>query len=206
MSIDGKIASPSGKQVRISSEEDMKRVYQLRHSVDAIIVGIGTVLNDDPKLTIKEKYVEHPHHPIRIVLDTFCRTPVDALVVNEKAKTIIFKGENQPRSKKFNDNVKILSAPAQNGMIDMQNSLVQLSKQGIKTLLVEGGGTVIWQFIKNGYFDDVFVYIGSLIIGGKNTPSMAMGKGFELEKEFTRLQLIDVKRLGDGILLHYHPR
>lgn len=205
MSLDGKIASPSGKQVRISSDEDMKRVYHLRHNVDAVLVGIGTVLNDDPKLTVKEKYVEHPHQPIRVVLDAYCRTPLEALVVNETAKTIIFKGENQPCSKKFNENVLVLSAPTKDGMIDLQNTLDQLSKQGIKTLLVEGGGTVIWHFIKKGFFDDVFVYIGSMIIGGNHTPTMAMGQGFKHEKEFIRLQLMDIKRLGDGILLHYQP-
>lgn len=205
MSLDGKIASPTGKQVRISSEEDMRRVYQLRHSVDAVLVGIGTVLNDDPKLTVKEKYVKNPHQPIRVILDTYCRTPNDALVVNEKAQTIIFKDQNQPCSKKFDDNISVLSSPASNGMIDLQNALLQLSDFGIKTLLVEGGGTVIWQFINHGFFDDLFVYIGSMIIGGKETPSMAMGEGFRKENEFTRLQLKEVKKLGDGIVLHYTP-
>ena len=89
MSIDGKIALPTGNQMRISSDDDMKRVHQLRNTCDGVLVGVGAVLSDDPKLTVKEKYVEKVKQPTRIVLDTFCKTPVDALVVNDKAPTII---------------------------------------------------------------------------------------------------------------------
>jgi len=203
MSVDGKIASPSDKQVRISSEEDMKRVYQLRNSVDAILVGINTVLNDNPKLTVKEKYVSNPRHPIRIILDTQCGTPEHCLVVNEKAKTIIIKDEQVSCSKKYNDNVSVLSAPAKDGLLELDDVLDQLSKQEIKTLLVEGGGTIIWSFLKNCLVDELYVYIGSMIIGGKQTLTMAQGEGFEKETDFLQLKMISSKKLGDGVLLHY---
>ncbi len=83
MSADGKIASPSGKQMRISCDEDIKRMYELRNGCDAVLVGINTVLSDDPKLTVKEKYVKNPKQPIRIVLDTnlICK-PVPAFFAN----------------------------------------------------------------------------------------------------------------------------
>ncbi|MBS3778384.1 MAG: 2,5-diamino-6-(ribosylamino)-4(3H)-pyrimidinone 5'-phosphate reductase [Candidatus Thermoplasmatota archaeon] len=203
MSVDGKIASPTGKQVRISSNEDMRRVYQLRHSVDAVLVGINTVLNDDPKLTVKEKYVKDPCQPIRIVLDTYCRTPENALIVNDNAKTIIIKDEQQTCSKKYHENVTVLSVPSIQGMINLKKTVQDLSKQGVNTLLVEGGGTVIWNFITQGLVDDLFVYIGSMIIGGTQTPTMCMGQGFEHEDEFIRLQFIESKQIGDGLLLHY---
>jgi len=77
MSLDGKLASQSGRQMKISCEEDIKRMYKLRNNYDAVLVGIGTVLSDDPKLTVKEKYVKNPKQPIRIVLDTYCKTPID---------------------------------------------------------------------------------------------------------------------------------
>lgn len=203
MSVDGKIASSTGKQVRISSDEDMRRVYQLRHSVDAVLVGINTVLNDNPKLTVKEKYVSRPHQPVRIVLDTHLCTPENALIVNDKAKTIIVKDEQQPCSKKYPDNVTVLSVPSTQGILNLEKTVQELSKQGINTLLVEGGGTVIWNFIIHGLVDDLFVYIGSMIIGGKQTPTMVMGQGFEHEDEFIRLQNIETKKIGDGLLLHY---
>lgn len=206
MSLDGKIASPTGRQVRISSQEDMKRVYQLRHSVDAVLVGINTVVNDDPKLTVKERYVKNPDQPIRIVLDAKCRIPENALVVNNTAQTIIVKDENIPCSTQYGDHVTILSVPSHQGRVDLKQTLHQLSERGINSLLVEGGGTVIWNFITQGFFDELFVYIGSIIIGGSHTPTMAMGPGFEHEKEFVHLQLLDVQQLGDGILLQYQPR
>ena len=90
MSADGKIALPTRKQIRISSEEDIIRMYNLRNECDAVLVGVGTILSDDPKLTVKEKYVKSLNLPIRVILDTNCRTPENALAVNEKAKTMIF--------------------------------------------------------------------------------------------------------------------
>src|SRR4030042_6509432 len=89
MSLDGKLASQSGRQMKISCEEDIKRMYKLRNNYDAVLVGIGTVLSDDPKLTVKEKYVKNPKQPIRMVLDTYCKTPFDSLVVNDAATTYI---------------------------------------------------------------------------------------------------------------------
>ncbi len=206
MSVDGKIASPTGKQVRISSQEDMKRVYELRNNVDAVLVGINTVLQDDPKLTVKEKYVTSPDQPIRIVLDAQCRTPENALIVNEKAKTIIVKDEKTDCTRTYNENVSILSVTATKGRVDLKKMLSILKKQGIHTLLVEGGGTIIWNFIIHGLVDDLYVYIGSMIIGGKQTPTMAMGEGVEHENKFIRLHLIESKQVGDGILLHYQPK
>ena len=106
MSADRKIASPSGKQYRISCEEDIKRMYELRNESDAVLVGINTVLSDDPKLTVKEKYVRNPKQPIRIVLDTKCRTPVDYLVVNETAKTFVVTADKC--NKNYRSNVEVI--------------------------------------------------------------------------------------------------
>lgn len=203
VSVDGKIASPSGKQVRISSEEDMKRVYHLRDTIDAVLVGIGTVLQDDPKLTVKQDYVSKPHQPIRIVLDAYCRTPEDALVVNNVAKTIIVIDKTIAPSKSYGDHVSIISVPSEQGFLDLHKLLDRLQDLGISSLLVEGGGTVIWNFLKNRLVDELYVYIGSMIIGGWQTPTMAMGEGFAKETEFLSLDLISFKKMGDGVLLHY---
>ena len=85
MSADGKIALPNRKQLRISCDEDIKRMYNLRNEVDAVLVGIETILSDDPKLTVKEKYVKNLKQPLRVVLDSTCKTPKDALVLNDSA-------------------------------------------------------------------------------------------------------------------------
>ena len=197
MSADGKIASPSGKQIRISCEEDIKRMYKLRNECDAVLVGINTILSDDPKLTVKEKYVKNPKQPIRIVLDTYCKTPVNSLIVNNASKSIIVTGEKC--SKKFGDNVEIIFCSTDNsGLIELEKLLEILYNKGIKKLMVEGGGTVIWNFLEKGLVDDIFVYIGPMTIGGKNTPTIDKGKNFE---KF--LKLLDTRDIGPGKLLHY---
>jgi 2,5-diamino-6-(ribosylamino)-4(3H)-pyrimidinone 5'-phosphate reductase len=198
MSADGKIASPSGKQIRISCEEDIKRMYKLRNENDAVLVGINTVLSDDPKLTVKEKYVKNPKQPIRVVLDTHCKTPVDALVVNKVAKTMIITAEKC--NKKFAENVEvILCDKDKNGFIDLKKLMIILKNKNIDKLMVEGGGTVIWEFFKSGFIDDFFVYIGPILIGGKNTPTIS-GK---FDNGNILLKLVKIKPIGSGILLHY---
>ncbi len=197
MSLDGKIASQSGKQMKISCEEDIKRMYELRNNSDAVLVGIGTVLSDDPKLTVKEKYVKNPKQPIRIVLDTNCRTPIDALVVNDAAKTLIIIGKDC--NKKFLNNVELIKCKIdEKGLIDLENLIQILKNKGIKKLMVEGGSTVIGSFLKSNLVDDMFVYVAPIIIGGKNTPTLV--KNID---ENINLKLVETKKIGPGILLHY---
>lgn len=201
MSVDGKIASPSGKQIRISCDEDIKRMYELRNDSDAVLVGVNTVLTDNPKLTVKDKYVKNPKQPIRVVLDTNCRTPLDALVVNGTVKTFIITSKKNC-NKKFGDNVQIIYCDTNNeGLIDLQKLLNILFNNGIKKLMVEGGSTVISNFLKSGLVDDFYVYVGPIIIGGIDTPNIAgkINKG----DENIKLKLIASKSIGEGLLLHY---
>jgi 2,5-diamino-6-(ribosylamino)-4(3H)-pyrimidinone 5'-phosphate reductase len=196
MSIDGKIASPSGKQVKISSDEDIKRMYLLRNKADAVLVGINTVLSDNPRLTVKEKYVKNPKQPIRIVLDTYCRTPKNSLIVNNKSKTYIISAKKC--EKKYKDNVEIVECKSKKKYIDLRDFLEKIYERGIKTLMVEGGSTVIWSFLSEKLVDDIYIYVGSMIIGGKNTPRLIKGNGTKI-----KTKLIENKRIGSGILLHY---
>ena len=200
ISVDGKLALPTRKQIRISSEEDIVRVHKLRSECDAILVGIGTILTDNPKLTVKEKYIPNPRQPIRIVLDTYCRTPREALVVNKDAPTWIITGSRYEN--KYGGNVEVIPCSTKNGYIDLHMLLKLLADRGIRKLLVEGGGTTIWSFLKERLVDDLYIYIGSIIIGGKNTPTMVDGEGFR-EEEMLKLELINHNRLGEGLLLHY---
>jgi 2,5-diamino-6-(ribosylamino)-4(3H)-pyrimidinone 5'-phosphate reductase len=204
MSADGKIASPTRKQMRISSEEDIKRMYELRSQCDAVLVGVETVLADDPKLTVKDTYVNHPTQPLRIVLDTEARTPVHALVVNDAAKTLIITGKGKEKS--YNkSHVEVIGCKTQdNGLIDLTCVLDLLYKKGVHTLLVEGGGTIIWNFLKNKVVDDLFVFIGPYIIGGKYTPTLADGEGIT-DNQMLPLKVCEMKRIGGGVLIHYQP-
>lgn len=197
VSSDGKIASTFGKQVRISCDEDIKRMYELRNESDAVLVGINTVLLDDPKLTVKEKYVKNPKQPIRIVLDTNCKTPVDSLVVNNSSETFIVSTIDC--NKKFGDNVKIIICDKdEDGFINLEKLLEILYEKGINKLMVEGGGKVIWSFLEKGLVDDFFMYVGPMTIGGNKTPTIGDGKNY---KKF--LKLVSTIDIGPGKLLHY---
>jgi 2,5-diamino-6-(ribosylamino)-4(3H)-pyrimidinone 5'-phosphate reductase len=205
MSADGKIASPTRKQMRISSDEDIKRMYHLRNDCDAVLVGIETILTDNPKLTVKESYVSHPKQPLRVVLDRKGRTPPDALVLNEAAKTLIFmeKGKEKSYGK---PHVEVIGCPIDaHGFIDLDCALMMLYQRGVRKLLVEGGGTIIWSFLRHKIVDDLTVYIGPFVIGGRETPTMAEGDGIKDENEVIRLKIVEVQRVGFGVLVHYQP-
>jgi len=205
MSADGKIALPTGKQLRISSEEDIARVYRLRNESDAVLVGVGTILSDDPKLTVKETYVKNPRQPLRVVLDSKGRTPPGSLVLNKTANTLLImaKGHERPFE---GSHIEVVGCTAdRQGLLEIPCILELLSQRGIRTLLVEGGGTVIWSFLKSGMVDDLYVYIGPCIIGGKNTPTMASGEGIMREDEIITLKIVKTQRTGAGILIHYQP-
>ncbi len=206
MSADGKIALPPGKQLRISSEEDIARVYTLRSECDAVLVGVGTILSDDPKLTVKETYVKHPRQPLRVVLDSKGRTPPEALVLNKTARTLLIMAKGHERRFEGSHIEVVGCSTDQQGLLSLPEVLDLLSQRGIRTMLVEGGSTVIWSFLKSGLFDDLFVYIGPCVIGGKNTPTMAGGSGVTSGAEVIPLRIMETSRLGDGVLIHYQPR
>lgn len=202
VSADGKIALPTRKQLRISCDEDIERMYKLRNKYDAVLVGIGTILSDNPRLTVKEKYVKKLNQPIRIILDTYCKTPVDSIAVNNQAKTFIITSKES--NKKFNDNVEIIQCKTDSsGLIDLKSLLRLLNNRQIKTLMVEGGGTVIWNFLNQRLVDDLFVYMAPVIIGGIKTPTMADGIGIRSLDELIYLEVVNISRLGPGVLFHY---
>ncbi len=198
MSVDGKIALPSRKQTKISSEEDMKRVHELRNSLDAILVGIGTILSDDPKLTVKEEYVKKPRNPIRVVLDSKGRTPENAQVLNSSAETIIVTAEGLERKI---EGAEVIGCGKNE--VDLHKLMGILEEKGIKSLLVEGGESVIWSFLKEKLADELYIYIGSMIIGGQSSPTPAGGEGAGSFEEIIPLKLNATGRIGNGVLLKY---
>jgi 2,5-diamino-6-(ribosylamino)-4(3H)-pyrimidinone 5'-phosphate reductase len=201
MSLDGKIALPSRKQTRISSEEDMARVYRLRNECDAILVGVETILSDDPKLTVKEKYVEEVRNPLRVVLDSRGRTPPDAQVLNVNAPTLIVTTTGCTVAFDQADLTR-----CGEDKIDLHTLVDFLYERGVRKLLVEGGETVIWSFLKEGLVDEVKVFVGSMVIGGTGSPTIAGGEGASSLEEIIPLILKNSTQLGDGILLEYEVK
>jgi len=195
-SADGKISLPSRKQMIISNEKDFERVHKLRSECDAIIVGIGTIIEDNPFLTVRNNAIAKP---IRVILDTSCRIPIDSNVLNGESKTIIAVGNQF--GKENLETAEIIKCGE--NKIDLTKLLNILSKRGVKKVLVEGGETVMWSFLKEKLFDEYNVFFSSIIIGGKETPTIAGGKGFHVEESILNLRLISVEQLGNGILAKY---
>ncbi len=194
MSADGKIALTGNKEVKISGDEDFKRVHELRNRVDAIIVGIGTVLADDPKLTVKKKYVDDPNKPLRVVLDSRGRIPENSN---------IFKDDNYLIATAQETDRKNFVRCGAGDDVDIAALLELLYDRGIREVLVEGGGEVINSFFKTRSVDRFYVFVGSMIIGGRDAPTPADGEGAKLLDDILRLELISYEHMDDGILLKY---
>jgi 2,5-diamino-6-(ribosylamino)-4(3H)-pyrimidinone 5'-phosphate reductase len=197
MSADGKIAGIDRKQVSISSEEDKTRVKALRKKYDAILVGVGTVLSDDPHLTIKG--LDYDSNPIRIVIDPHGKTPDDAKVLNDSAPTIMVTTEEC--KKEFDCEETIITGKT----IDLKKMLEELSEEvGIESILVEGGGETIAEFFKEKLVDKYTIYVGGLMIGGRTAPTPADGDGW-LAENGIYLKLENVEVLGNGAVLTFTP-
>ena len=197
MSIDGKIALSDGTGVRLSNEEDLRRVHRLRASVDAILVGVGTVLKDDPKLTVKSEYAKG-RNPLRVVLDSDGKIPESAHVLDGSAPTLIVTSEESDRSFPRAEVLRLGK-----GEVDLQALLDRLAARDVKTILVEGGSMVIWSFLRRGLADELKVFVSSRVLGGHAAPTLAGGRGVISLDEAPRLRLDRVERLGNGALLEY---
>ncbi len=197
-SADGKLALPDGSPIRLSGPEDHERVHALRADADAILVGVGTVLADDPRLTARPNGTPLPRsaQPLRVVMDTNGRTPPSARVLDDSAPTVLLTGTREAAVPGA-DTVVCGGDP-----VDLHAALNTLASRGVEHLLVEGGGTVIMSFLQRGLVDRLTVYVAPTIIGGDG-PTLARGEGAQGIKGTLALELLDVERLGEGALLTY---
>ncbi|UXM85546.1 2,5-diamino-6-(ribosylamino)-4(3H)-pyrimidinone 5'-phosphate reductase [Methanococcus aeolicus] len=208
MSLDGKLATIENDS-RISGGEDLKRVHQIRKSVDGIMVGIGTVLKDDPRLTVHKINAKKEDNPIRIVVDSNLRIPLNARVLNDDATTIIATTENMGENKNINEKIRELAKKniiiIKTGIdkVDLVKLMELLYKKGIKNILLEGGGTLNWGMFENNLVDEVRVYIAPKIFGGKGAPTFVDGDGFKTVDECIKLALKNCYKLDDGIVIEY---
>ena len=198
MSADGKLAGEERKQIRISSDEDIKRVKALRKSYSAILVGVGTIIADDPHLTIKNANYEE--NPIRIILDTNGRIPDSARVLDGKAPTVIVTCEECTKEWPGVESIR-----CGKGRIDLTRLMEYLYKEyNLESIIVEGGGEIIASFFREKLVDEYSVFVGGLIIGGRNAPTPSDGDGWVAENG-VRLKLFSAEVLGNGALLTFLP-
>ncbi len=198
MSADGKLAGAERKQVRISSDEDIARVKNLRRKYNAILVGVGTVIADDPHLTVKN--ATYDENPIRIVLDTNGRTPDSARVLDDRAPTVVITCEECRKEWPGVETVRIGK-----GRIDLTRAMEFLAEEyGIENVIVEGGGEVIASFFREKLVDKYTVFVGGLVIGGRTAPTPSDGDGWVADGG-VKLTLTNSEVLGNGVLLTFIP-
>jgi 2,5-diamino-6-(ribosylamino)-4(3H)-pyrimidinone 5'-phosphate reductase len=194
MSADGKIAGRERKQVRISSDGDMDRVKALRKEFDCIMVGVGTVLADDPHLTIKN--APFSEQPLRLVVDPHGRVPAGARVLDGGAPTAVATSSSCARTWNGVDAIRCGEPFDARIMMDL------LGERGVKKVLVEGGGETIAALFRAGLVDEYTVFVGSLVIGGRDSPTPADGDGW-VKENGVKLELMSVGELDGGALLTY---
>lgn len=200
MTLDGKIATAAGDS-EISCEADLDRVHRLRARVDAIMVGIGTVLADDPSLTVRR--VEGKN-PTRVVIDSRAKTPPNARVLNRSAQTIIAVTKDAPERevKKLRaTGAKVLRSGKKE--VDLKNVLKKLRSLGVRRLLLEGGSTLNWSMFKQGLVDELRIAVAPRVVGGDRAKSLVGGRGFAKISGGVKLKLLNVRKVGEDLLLTY---
>jgi len=214
MSADGKLSTRERCQVRISGREDFSRVDQLKSESDGIMVGIGTVLADDPSLTVKSPALKEgrndrgvEENPVRIVVDSTLRCPVDASVLHKgEGRRVIACTARADPGKAALLGAYATVIRAGDDRVDLKEILASLYDMGIRRLMVEGGGTLIWALFEADLVDELTCFVGNMIIGGGTAPTLADGTGFIREDAFIRLDLESAVRIGEGVLLTWRIR
>ena len=203
MSLDGKIATFTGDS-RMSSSADIRRVHRLRASVDAIMVGLRTLLRDNPKLTVK--FVK-AHKPYRIIVDSNALSPPSSYVVRtaREIPTIIAVTSRAPKKR-----IQALEKKGVNVVVCGRGPLVslilllnRLRRLGIRRILLEGGGTLNWSMLSNQLVDEISVAITPRILGGSSATTLVEGKGNTLVRDAIQLKLLSSARYGPDLVVRY---
>jgi diaminohydroxyphosphoribosylaminopyrimidine deaminase / 5-amino-6-(5-phosphoribosylamino)uracil reductase len=205
MSLDGKIATATGHSQWISSPESRQYVHGLRNELKGILVGVNTVITDDPELTTRLNG-ESGRNPIRVVVDSKGRIPLSAKMLNDGARnpviiatTLAFPEEKLQRLEESGHKVLILAE--HDGRVDLNQLMIELGKLGIDGILLEGGGTLNESALKSGIVDEIQFILAPLLLGGRDAITPIEGAGFNTIDEGIRLHHITTSRIGDDILV-----
>ena len=210
ISADGKLSTKERKQIRISGQFDFERMDDLRSQADAVMVGIGTILSDDPSLTVKSperkaarKAAGKSENPTRIIVDSSARTPVNADIFTKGDGIRIIAVSNAAPAENVEKLEKMaLVIKTETNKVDLSELVGKLKKMGINILMVEGGATLNWGMLSAGLVDEIYTFVGNLIIGGATSPTFTDGEGFS-EAEVLELELLSMEKIESGVLLKW---
>ena len=210
MSLDGKIATRTGDSKWITSTQSRGMVQQMRRERDAVLVGVNTLIADDPLLTARDENGSPIHRqPLRVIVDSACRTPTEAQVLRQPGETIIAATEHAPHQSVVGlerAGAEVLQLPTlSDGRVPIEELLEQLGSRGIVSLLVEGGGTILGSFFDAGLVDKAYVFIAPIIIGGEQAPSPVEGEGTELMTRAWAMERTNIQHIGSDWLVVGYP-
>ena len=203
MSIDGKIATHTGESRWITSDESRKYAHKIRGQMDGILVGINTVVRDDPLLTCR---IEGGRNPKRIVIDSNALLPINSRLLNtiNEGEIIVTVSKNaqQNRVEKLEQlGCKIVQIKDMNGRVDLKELFQRLGEMKLTNILVEGGSRVITSVIEGRLADRVMVFIAPIIIGGAGAKSPVLGTGINKISEAAEIDEIEIKRFSNDIVI-----
>ena len=203
-SADGRIAFADGARARLSSPEDLARLQRMRSQVDGILVGVGTVVLDDPSLRVHWELIGGARgtEPTRIIVDGSGRTPEKARVLDGSIPTIVATTERAHR--RYPPHVRIVVAGTHR--VDLGRLFAHLLGLGLRRVLVEGGAQILASVIGEGRFDRFTVYYAPVLIGAERAPPIIAGPAASSLDAVRRLELVGLERLGEGYVATYVPR
>ncbi|MBM7623316.1 bifunctional diaminohydroxyphosphoribosylaminopyrimidine deaminase/5-amino-6-(5-phosphoribosylamino)uracil reductase RibD [Sporohalobacter salinus] len=209
MTLDGKIATKTGDSKWISCKESRQYVHQLRDEVDGILVGIGTVLADNPRLTTRLPNCKG-EDPIRIVLDNKLKIPLDSNLVTQKseAETVVVTDRTADKGKVAKlekAGVRVLVLPVEKDKIDLKALLTKLGEMGIMSLLVEGGSQINTSFLFEELVNKVIYFIAPKIVGGNKAVPVVGGQGVSKVVDGIEFEDYELTTIGDDILIVGYP-
>ena len=209
MTLDGKIATASGQSKWITGPKSRAHAQRLRLGVDAVLVGVETVLADDPSLTVRTQpgFRRPAWHPVklRIILDTRARTPLESRLVSDdgRASTLIVVSELADPAKiaALQAGVTVIRAPEREGRIDLAWLMPELGRMGVLHLLVEGGGTVLASFFEAGLVHRIAFFYAPRILGGEESRRSVAGQGFRSLADAPSLTDVESRRFGEDLFI-----
>jgi diaminohydroxyphosphoribosylaminopyrimidine deaminase/5-amino-6-(5-phosphoribosylamino)uracil reductase len=209
VSLDGKIATRTGDARWISGEQSRRYVHMIRNAVDAVIVGIGTVRHDDPRLTTRL-----PHggrDPIRVVVDGVGPLPSDAQVFQTDAvsHTWVAVAADTPAERVKNlqrRGLTVLEAGGSHGRVRLEHLLKRLGEREITSVMIEGGQGIFTSAVEEGIVDKCVLFVAPILVGGKTAPSLLGGQGIEEIGQALRLSRLRIEQLGEDVLIEGYPQ
>ena len=205
MTIDGKIATNLGDST-ISSKQDLRRLHRLRSSVDAIIIGISTVIVDNPRLTVR-LVKRHGTTPVRIIVDSIGRIPLDSKILKSASKINTIVAVTRRASDERIDKIKNAGAiviVAGTKTVDLKELFFILKKMGFNKILVEGGGELNWSILQLRIVNELMVTVAPIIVGGRTATTLVEGDGYKRVSDGIKMELIKVSRQNNGEVVLYY--